>query len=91
MKKTVLCLVALIAFCGEGYAQTAPNVPPAKSQTAQQSRMSNCAKEYHAKNIPKSQYHAFMKECLSSKPMGTGAGTGAGSKGAPKLPAPAQQ
>lgn len=85
MKKTVLLLAAFAALCVAGQAQAATTPASPKPPSAQQSRMKSCAADYHKKSIPKSQYKGFMSACLKSKPMGTGAGTGAGSKGAPEV------
>ena len=85
MKKTILLLAAFVVLCVAGQVQAAATAPVSTQPPAQQSRMKDCAADYHKKAIPKAQYKSFMSQCLKSKPMGTGSGTGAGSKGAPTI------
>ena len=80
MKKTVLFLVALATLCFAGQVQAqavAPATAPAKPATAQQSRMSICAKQYHEQTIAKTEYHHFMSQCLRKHPLPAKPGTGA--------------
>jgi hypothetical protein len=72
MKKLAL-LIALSLICVNAEAAT---TAPAKTtatpaQSAQQSKMKTCARQYHQKGIAKSQYHAFMSQCLKAKPGAT--------------------
>lgn len=50
-----------VALCLSMSAYAADTAP---APTAQQSKMKTCAAEYHKKGIEKSQYHAFMSQCL---------------------------
>ena len=74
MKKTILLVVGLFALscAGQAWAETAdPATHPAKvarPASRQQNRMKSCAAQYRIKNIPKSEYHAFMSQCLRTHP-----------------------
>ncbi len=78
MQKIVLIILTLSTLvCGSQSfaATTAPATPAATpsaatttatAATPQQNRMKSCAAQYHQKNIAKSQYHAFMSNCLKN-------------------------
>jgi hypothetical protein len=70
MKKVVLLTAGLFLVCAAS-AEAAGTV-----QTAQQTRMKTCAAEYHQKKIAKSQYHAFMSQCLKTHPGKASVGAG---------------
>jgi len=69
MKKSLLGLAALcLLLCTmpANAATTSAATTPTPAATAQQNKMKTCAAQYHAKNIPKSQYRTFMSGCLKN-------------------------
>ena len=74
MKNSALLVVALLSLCGiSAHAQSMTPTPApstaatsAPSTNSQQTRMKDCAAQYHQKNIPSSGYHDFMKSCLKT-------------------------
>lgn len=76
MKFAVTSLAfVLAAAVGSAFAADAT---PAKPMTAQQTKMSACSKDAHAKGLKGDEYKSFMSTCLKG-----------GSTTAPAAPAPA--
>jgi hypothetical protein len=55
---------AFVLAAAVGTAFAADTTPAAKPMTAQQSRMSDCSKDAHAKGLKGDEYKSFMSTCL---------------------------
>ena len=75
MKHSPLLIAFLfinICFAGNGFAQSAfdpksiSTVPFASAPPADAAAMVSCTTQYRQQNIPKSQYHSFMNECVKN-------------------------
>lgn len=65
MKKLLLVASVLALIAAPAWSETSPAHKPLKPQNV---RMKACAVQYHEKKIAKSQYRAFMKQCLKKHP-----------------------
>jgi hypothetical protein len=72
MKKLALLFVAFaVLYCispanAQTPATTATTPPAATTLSPQNQRMKDCAAQYHAQGIAKSQYKTFMSGCLKN-------------------------
>ena len=89
MKKQLLLTAALftgLCFATVARAETPVTASPAAAPAAaapansQNTKMKDCAAQYHQQNLPKSQYHTFMSTCLKK---GSSAGTTPAAASAP--------